>query len=217
MTDHSRPELSEREQQLLALAADGLTDTAIGHRLGISEATVSTYWGRIRAKLGPFSRTELVANAIRHEAKTMVASLKSEIARLTEQLRVETGGYADASAANFYKEVLEFAPDAILIIAADGTIENANQAAAELFEYAIAEMSGNHLSMLLPERYRRVHTQHIDSYMSNPERRTMGDHTATLAKAKSGREMHVAASLSPIRHGDTTMVACIVREVARRV
>ena len=60
-------ELSPREQQLITMAGEGLTDTAIANRLGISEATVNTYWGRIRVKLGPHNRTELVAIALRDE------------------------------------------------------------------------------------------------------------------------------------------------------
>src|SRR5262245_36101632 len=46
-------ELSERERQLIELAAEGHTDASIANELGISEATVSTYWGRVRIKIGP--------------------------------------------------------------------------------------------------------------------------------------------------------------------
>ena len=48
---------------MLLLAAQGLTDQGIAHRLEISLATVGTYWGRIRIKIGPLSRTGLVETA----------------------------------------------------------------------------------------------------------------------------------------------------------
>ncbi len=46
--ERKHPALSEREEQVLRLAMRGFTDTAIAHQLEISEATVGTYWGRVR-------------------------------------------------------------------------------------------------------------------------------------------------------------------------
>jgi DNA-binding NarL/FixJ family response regulator len=44
--------LSEREREVMALVAAGLTDRAIGERLGISPRTVGHHLGRILSKLG---------------------------------------------------------------------------------------------------------------------------------------------------------------------
>lgn len=63
-----RPEperLTERELEVLRLAARGLTNRAIGYRLGISERTVHTHLIHIFAKLGVSTRTEAVLRAIR--------------------------------------------------------------------------------------------------------------------------------------------------------
>jgi two-component system, NarL family, response regulator DevR len=48
--------LSVREQEVLTLVSAGLTDRAIGDRLGISTRTVGHHIGRILAKLGVTSR-----------------------------------------------------------------------------------------------------------------------------------------------------------------
>jgi two-component system, NarL family, response regulator DevR len=48
--------LSVREEEVLALVSAGLTDRAIGERLGISPRTVEHHVGRILAKLGVSSR-----------------------------------------------------------------------------------------------------------------------------------------------------------------
>ena len=50
--------LSIREQEVLALVIEGLTDRAIGARLGISSRTVGHHLGRILAKLGVSSRVQ---------------------------------------------------------------------------------------------------------------------------------------------------------------
>ncbi|HEV3486570.1 MAG TPA: response regulator transcription factor [Vicinamibacterales bacterium] len=50
--------LSEREQEVLRLVADGLTDREIGRGLGISPRTVGRHVGSILSKLGVRNRSE---------------------------------------------------------------------------------------------------------------------------------------------------------------
>ncbi|HZL79227.1 MAG TPA: response regulator transcription factor [Candidatus Limnocylindrales bacterium] len=58
-------ELSEREQQVLDLLAQGLIYKEIGEKLGISYETVHTYIRRIYEKLQVRTRTEAVAKFLR--------------------------------------------------------------------------------------------------------------------------------------------------------
>jgi NarL family two-component system response regulator LiaR len=57
--------LTAREQQVLKLMADGLTNADIAERLVIGVATVKTHVSSIISKLGVSSRTEVTALAIR--------------------------------------------------------------------------------------------------------------------------------------------------------
>ena len=57
--------LTEREIEVLRLAARGLTNRAIGHELGISHRTVQGHLANIYGKLGVNSRTEAVTEALR--------------------------------------------------------------------------------------------------------------------------------------------------------
>lgn len=57
--------LSLREQQVLQLVAEGLTNPQIGEQLGISPKTVARHRERIMNKLNMHSSTELVKFAIR--------------------------------------------------------------------------------------------------------------------------------------------------------
>jgi HD-GYP domain-containing protein (c-di-GMP phosphodiesterase class II) len=59
------PDLTAREQQVLALVADGLTNQAIGRRLGISAKTVNTHLEHVYAKLGVSTRVAAVVHATR--------------------------------------------------------------------------------------------------------------------------------------------------------
>ncbi len=58
--------LSDRERQVLEMAAAGMLDKNIAADLGLSANTLRTYWTRIRAKLGDGTRAALVAKLITH-------------------------------------------------------------------------------------------------------------------------------------------------------
>jgi two-component system response regulator NreC len=58
-------DLSAREQEVLALTAEGYSSREIGERLFISPKTVDTYRARIMEKLGLNHRSELVRFALR--------------------------------------------------------------------------------------------------------------------------------------------------------
>ena len=68
------PTLTERERQVLAVAAEGLTAREIATRLGVRERTVTTHLGSIYGKLGVGTRVA----AIRVAARTGLVSVGSE-------------------------------------------------------------------------------------------------------------------------------------------
>ena len=59
------PELSSREQRVLALVADGLPTREIGEALHYSERTVKKVLGDVVVKLGARSRSQAIARAVR--------------------------------------------------------------------------------------------------------------------------------------------------------
>lgn len=207
--DRPTPELSPREAELLKMAAEGYTDTAIAHNLVISEATVGTYWGRIRIKLGPYSRTELVAITMRAQQEAAVQELRREYEQLVGQL--QTRGAAGGTL--LYRDLLENAPDAMILVSESGAIEYANAAAHELFGYDKSMLAGQDLLCLIPDRFKAKHTEHRNDYVSYPERRQMGEHLDTPALHKSGTEFPVRASLSAIPTPSGLIVTCVVRPI----
>jgi len=76
-TNHIESRLTQREQQVLKVAAEGLTAREIARHLGVRERTVTTHLGRIYGKLGVNSRVGAVIEAARSGLVT-VGSSKSE-------------------------------------------------------------------------------------------------------------------------------------------
>ncbi|MFL5779632.1 MAG: response regulator [Chloroflexota bacterium] len=58
--------LTDREREVLALVAGGLSNRTIGERLGITERTARTHVSNILAKLGLASRTQAALYAVEH-------------------------------------------------------------------------------------------------------------------------------------------------------
>jgi DNA-binding CsgD family transcriptional regulator len=78
--------LSPREEEIVALSVEGLTNEAIAHRLGIGIGTVNTYWVRIKLKVGGSGRTDTVVRIIQEKADLALREANTERKGLTELL-----------------------------------------------------------------------------------------------------------------------------------
>jgi len=212
----SGPTLSTREEQLLNLAAQGLTDNAIALKLGISLATVGTYWGRVRIKMGPLNRTELVANYLQSQGSRAIAQLRREneslLAQLDEHARTATMLRASLE---MFQGLLETAPDAIVLVNERGTIDLANEQAEEMFGYVKGELLGKSVEELVPERFRVQHVANRENYNAKPVKRRMGEHMATMARRKDGSEFPMATALSATNTPGGLLVTCIIRDLTK--
>ena len=76
------PPAKSRQDQILLLAAEGMTDKEIASKLSLSPETVGTYWRRILSKYSAASRTEVVAKVVRLQAEASI----NEISEVNECL-----------------------------------------------------------------------------------------------------------------------------------
>ena len=92
-------ELSPREEEIVELCVEGLTNEAIAHRLGLSVGTVNTYWLRIKLKVGGSGRTDTVVKVIRDRAEKALREANSERQQIADMIADKEQGYLELRAA----------------------------------------------------------------------------------------------------------------------
>jgi PAS domain S-box-containing protein len=112
--------------------------------------------------------------------------------------------------------VLDSAPDAMIIIDAEGVIVFANRQVSALFGHERADIVGKNVEMLLPERFRQRHIGHRRGYTGNVRVRPMGAGLDLFGMRRDGTEFPVEISLSPIGRDGEIRVAAAIRDVSER-
>ncbi len=110
-------------------------------------------------------------------------------------------------------DLVEFAPDAMLVVDGEGQIIYANQRVTDLFGYRREDMVNCSVDMLLPERLRPRHASHRRNFAEDPRTRPMGAGFDLLGRRSDGSEFPLEISLSPLRDG---LAAAAIRDVTDR-
>lgn len=130
MEEGKKQEPPKREEQVLVLAAGGMTDKEIAVRLGISPDTVGTYWRRILAKYQAASRTEVVAKYTQHRAKAAVDHLRyvNECLKLVADHMIEqASARATDEGPALANAILASAPDWLILVDTEGVVLFSNR------------------------------------------------------------------------------------------
>jgi PAS domain S-box-containing protein len=112
--------------------------------------------------------------------------------------------------------VLETAPDAIVVIDPQGTIVLVNAQTEKMFGYARAELLGQKIEILVPDRHQRRHVAHRREFFHAPRIRAMGTGLSLFGRRKDGREVPVEISLSPLETEIGMLVTGVIRDVTER-
>src|SRR5690242_11698560 len=115
--------------------------------------------------------------------------------------------------AELARSALDAAPDAMIIIDGSGAIRFVNRQVSHLFGYAHEEIVGRPVELLMPARFHTRHVGHREHYRDNVRVRPMGAGLELFGRRKDGTEFPVEISLSPIEHGQGTLVAAAIRDV----
>jgi len=114
--------------------------------------------------------------------------------------------------------LLKSISEGVVFINKQGQIVFVNSKALQLFEFEEKEMVGQFIDILIPNRFKNNHGNHIKSYFTNPKNRSMGDENSKLlARKKSGEEFPVEISLSFINSGNQLFGMAFITDISARV
>lgn len=94
--------------------------------------------------------------------------------------------------------LMDFSPEALVIIDSNGTIVLVNEQAAALFGYSREELQRRSLEVLLPERFHTAHVAHLLSYVCTSRPRPMGAGLDLVGRRKDSSEFPVDISVRPV-------------------
>jgi len=112
--------------------------------------------------------------------------------------------------------LLESTPDAVVVVDAAGTIVYANRLIEQVFGYPPDALVGQPVELLLPEHGRTKHRRQRDTYNASRHTRHMGSDIDLHGRHRSGREVPLDISLSPIETDDGPLVIAAVRDISER-
>jgi PAS domain S-box-containing protein len=113
-------------------------------------------------------------------------------------------------------DLLEAAPDAMIAVGTDGTIRFGNLRAVAMFGRTKAELSGQPIDLLIPDRLRSGHPDHMAAYFAAAKRREMGVGRQLFAHDRDGAEFPIEVSLSPVEINGEALVVAAVRDITAR-
>ena len=111
------------------------------------------------------------------------------------------------------RELLEFAPDAVVGVDEQGEIQLVNSRTEAVFGYGRGELIGQPIETLVPSGIRSDHIRHRDRYFEAPRTRPMGAGLDLYARRKDGTEFACEISLSTVATDGGMMALASIRDI----
>jgi PAS domain S-box-containing protein/excisionase family DNA binding protein len=142
-----------------------------------------------------------------------VTSVVALVTDITERKRSEA---AVRESEDRFRTVAETASDAIIMIDEQSSIVFINPAAESIFGYAVEEMRGKQLTMLMPEYLRHVHRRGLNRYVLTGKRHISWRAVELQGLRKDGREIPLELSFGEFIREGRHFFTGIARDISKR-
>ena len=122
----------------------------------------------------------------------------------------------NTSSDSIFKSLLQAAPDGIIVCDSRGVITIASDQCQTLFGYALTDLVGQPIELLVPDAVRAKHVGLRERYQEQPRRRPMGGGLDLYARRKDGSQLPVEISLSSCMVEGEACIIALVRDVSDR-
>ena len=154
------------------------------------------------------------------ELEVRVAERTAQLQQVNEHLmrelqeRQKTEAALRISQARF-AGILEIASDAIISVDINQNITLFNQGAEKIFGYRAVEVIGKPLELLLPERLRIAHREHVSNFSnSEGKARRMGERSEIFGRRQDGKEFVAEASISKLEVAGEISFTTFLRDIS---
>jgi PAS domain S-box-containing protein len=213
-----RLKADERTRDIPVIFLSALTDKvdrSKGFELGAADYITKPYDPpEVLARV----KTHVTMSVAKQQLKTQNLHLQQAIEQLTREIAERKQAEAALRESNdrlngIYASVGE----GIVTVDASQRIVLFNAAAERMFGHTAAAVAGQPLSMLLPERIRAAHEEHIHNFdVSGQSKRTMGTYGQIHGLHASGEEFLVEATVSQFGVSPNKVFTVVLRDIAER-
>jgi PAS domain S-box-containing protein len=158
---------------------------------------------------------------VEDELKFARDQLERRIEERTDELvmtisKLETENEERKKVESLFRQLLESAPDAMIVANSGGEILLTSALTEQLFGYSKEELIGRPIEMLIPERFRGGHTAHRNQYAKEAYVRPMGAGLDLHGLRKDGTEFPAEVSLGPLETDQGMLVFTAIRDITAR-
>lgn len=116
----------------------------------------------------------------------------------------------------YVEALLDAVPTGVIVTHPDGTISYLNAEIERLFGYSAAELMGQCIDMLLPDRFRHHHHHLRQGYVENPSTRYMGAGRDLFGRRKDGSEVPLEIGLRTLGTDDAPLIIATIVDITAR-
>jgi len=190
-----------------------------GLRFGSRGATGTTFlfstiavWGTL-AGLGPYGTGNVALLSLQF-SMTLLATMGLAVGAVVhERLDAQEESRKAREAERRFETLVESAPDAMVILDAQGRIVRVNTRTESLFGYTRQELLNIRAENLIPERFREARAA---DFQATPGRQVMAMGTELNGLRKDGSEFPIEISVSPLQTDSGLMTSSSIRDITER-
>jgi PAS domain S-box-containing protein len=163
-----------------------------------------------------FETARIAKDGRRIDVLVIVSAIKSAAGDIVGIVNITRDISGRKAAEEKFRLAVEACPNGMMMSDATGTIVMVNSEVEQLFGYAREELIGRSVDDLVPERLRRQHRRHRDSYARQPEQHRMNGIRDVTCLRKDGTEFPAEIGLNPIQTRDGLMVLSAIVDISER-